>query len=106
MLTLSLQGAICLDTLSTNWSPVLTIKSALISIQGLLASPEPKDPQDAEVASMLIKNPKEFERIAHEWAVKHAGATVKDSAQASSENQKQGGEESSSASKEKGGIER
>lgn len=71
------KGAICLDTLSTGWSPVLTIKSALISLQSLLSSPEPKDPQDAEVAQMLIKNPKEFERVAREWAVRYAGAPRK-----------------------------
>ncbi|KIV76960.1 hypothetical protein PV11_08804 [Exophiala sideris] len=67
-------GAICLDTLSTGWSPVLTIKSAMISLQSLLSSPEPKDPQDAVVAQQMIKNPKEFERAAKEWAVKYAGA--------------------------------
>jgi len=67
-------GAICLDTLSTGWSPVLTIKSAMISLQSLLSSPEPKDPQDAVVAQQMIKNPKEFDRQAREWAVKYAGA--------------------------------
>ncbi|MCJ1303744.1 Ubiquitin-conjugating enzyme E2 1 [Hypocenomyce scalaris] len=67
-------GAICLDTLSSAWSPVLTIKSALLSLQSLLSTPEPKDPQDAEVASMLMRNPKEFERVAQEWAVNYAGA--------------------------------
>ncbi|KAI9723886.1 MAG: hypothetical protein M1828_004005 [Chrysothrix sp. TS-e1954] len=76
-------GAICLDTLSTNWSPVLTIKSAMISLQGLLASPEPKDPQDAEVAGMLLKNPKEFEHIAREWAMQYAGAPSKEAAEGS-----------------------
>ncbi|MCJ1355482.1 MAG: Ubiquitin-conjugating enzyme E2 1 [Icmadophila ericetorum] len=67
-------GAICLDTLSGAWSPVLTIKSALLSLQSLLSTPEPKDPQDAEVAGMLMRNPREFERVAQEWAVKYAGA--------------------------------
>ncbi|RMD42875.1 hypothetical protein DV735_g2299, partial [Chaetothyriales sp. CBS 134920] len=67
-------GAICLDTLSTGWSPVLTIKSAMISLQSLLSSPEPKDPQDAVVAQQMIKNPKEFEREARRWAVQYAGA--------------------------------
>lgn len=52
----------------------MTIKSAMISLQSLLSSPEPKDPQDAVVAQQLIKNPKEFERQAKEWAVKYAGA--------------------------------
>jgi ubiquitin-conjugating enzyme (huntingtin interacting protein 2) len=69
-----IQGAICLDTLGTAWSPVLTIKSALLSLQSLLSTPEPKDPQDAEVASMLMKNPEQFQRVAREWAIKHASA--------------------------------
>lgn len=76
-------GAICLDTLSSAWSPVLTIKSALLSLQSLLSTPEPKDPQDAEVASMLMRNPKEFERVASEWAVKYAGAPRRDRGEAS-----------------------
>lgn len=70
----SLQGAICLDTLASAWSPVLTIKSSLLSLQSLLSTPEPKDPQDAEVANMLLRKPKEFERVAREWAVIYAGA--------------------------------
>ena len=53
---------------------MLTIKSALLSLQSLLSTPEAKDPQDAEVATMLLKNPKEFARVAAEWAVKYANA--------------------------------
>ncbi|KAF2159903.1 hypothetical protein M409DRAFT_37852 [Zasmidium cellare ATCC 36951] len=67
-------GAICLDTLGSAWSPVLTLKSALISLQSLLSSPEPKDPQDAEVASMLITRPEEFKHVAKDWAVRYAKA--------------------------------
>lgn len=67
-------GAICLDTLGQQWSPVLTLKSALISLQSLLSSPEPKDPQDAEVASMLISRPEEFAHVAREWAIRYANA--------------------------------
>tara|TARA_R110002060_G_scaffold16806_9_gene23320 strand:- start:431 stop:835 length:405 start_codon:yes stop_codon:yes gene_type:complete len=70
----TMQGAICLDTLGTAWSPVLTIKSALLSLQSLLSTPEPKDPQDAEVASMLMKHPEQFQKVAREWAIKHASA--------------------------------
>ncbi|KAI0906594.1 ubiquitin-conjugating enzyme/RWD-like protein [Ustulina deusta] len=71
-------GAICLDTLSTAWSPVLTIKSTLLSLQSLFESPEPKDPQDAEVAKMMINDPEAFNKKAHEWAVLHAGAPRSD----------------------------
>jgi len=67
-------GAICLDTLGANWSPVQTIKTALLSLRMLLEHPNPKDPQDAEVANMLLKQPQTFARMAHEWAVQYAGA--------------------------------
>ncbi|SZF04744.1 unnamed protein product [Blumeria hordei] len=67
-------GAICLDTLGTAWSPVLTIKSTLLSLQSLLTTPEPKDPQDAEVAKMLMNDPEQFQRVARDWAIKYADA--------------------------------
>lgn len=67
-------GAICLDTLSNAWSPVLTIKSSLLSLQSLFESPEPKDPQDAEVAKMMINDLPAFNKKAHDWAVQYAGA--------------------------------
>jgi ubiquitin-conjugating enzyme (huntingtin interacting protein 2) len=79
----SVTGAICLDTLGNAWSPVLTIKSALISLQSLLSTPEPKDPQDAEVAGMLLKNPEMFRYTAREWAVKYAGAIKKEGGEGS-----------------------
>ena len=44
-------GAICLDILKNEWTPALTIRTALLSLQALLCSPEPDDPQDAEVAN-------------------------------------------------------
>ena len=47
-------------------------------MQSLLSTPEPKDPQDAEVANMLLKTPKEFERVARDWAVIYAGAPMSD----------------------------
>ena len=37
-------GAICLDILKNEWTPALTIRTALISLQALLCSPEPDDP--------------------------------------------------------------
>ncbi|KAI9826647.1 MAG: hypothetical protein M1832_006243 [Thelocarpon impressellum] len=93
-------GAICLDTLSSAWSPVLTIKSALLSLQSLLSTPEPKDPQDAEVAGMLVRNPKEFERVAREWAVRYAGAPKKDRGEGSGGATKQTLKEKEQRSKE------
>eukprot|EP00826_Nyctotherus_ovalis_P017797 TRINITY_DN1525_c0_g1_i23.p2 TRINITY_DN1525_c0_g1~~TRINITY_DN1525_c0_g1_i23.p2 ORF type:complete len:149 (-),score=59.75 TRINITY_DN1525_c0_g1_i23:165-611(-) len=64
----SVTGAICLDILKNEWTPALTIRTALISLQALLCSPEPTDPQDAEVAKQYLSNKKLFEQTAKEWA--------------------------------------
>ena len=52
-------------------------------LQSLLASPEPKDPQDAEVAKMMLKTPAEFKHKAREWAIKYAGAPRRDEGEGS-----------------------
>src|SRR5271163_2516721 len=64
----SASGAICLDILKDAWSPVLTLKSTMISLQSLLCSPEPKDPQDAEVAKHYLSDRSGFEETARYWA--------------------------------------
>ena len=69
-----LQGAICLDTLSTGWSPVNTIKTALLSLRLLLICPNPSDPQDAQVAKQMNEEPEYFKVVAHDWAVRYANA--------------------------------
>lgn len=50
----SQNGAICLDILKDQWSPALTLKTALLSLQALLSAPEPDDPQDAVVAQQVL----------------------------------------------------
>merc|ERR1712151_937385 len=60
-------GAICLDVLGKEWSPALTIRTALLSIQALLSAPEPSDPQDAEVAEMYKNNRELFMQTAKYW---------------------------------------
>lgn len=70
----SVSGAICLDILKDAWSPVLTLKSTLISLQSLLCSPEPNDPQDAEVAKHFMNSKKSFNDTAKYWAQIYAGA--------------------------------
>ena len=65
-------GAICLDILKDQWSPALTIKTALLSLQALLCSPEPEDPQDAQVASMYKDHPAKFRQTARFWTETYA----------------------------------
>lgn len=71
-------GAICLDILKADggsWSPVYTLKTAMLSLQALLQSPEPKDPQDAEVAKLFMSQPAEFDKTARQWTRLYAGGT-------------------------------
>mmetsp|Transcript_18035 Transcript_18035/g.48511 ORF Transcript_18035/g.48511 Transcript_18035/m.48511 type:complete len:171 (-) Transcript_18035:598-1110(-) len=65
-------GAICLDILKNEWSPALTIRTALISLQALMSAPEPDDPQDAVVASQYKKNIEEFNSTAKYWTETYA----------------------------------
>mmetsp|Transcript_15281 Transcript_15281/g.47458 ORF Transcript_15281/g.47458 Transcript_15281/m.47458 type:complete len:194 (+) Transcript_15281:215-796(+) len=65
-------GAICLDILKDQWSPALTIKTALLSLQALMCSPEPDDPQDAQVAQMYNRDPAQFKQTATFWAETYA----------------------------------
>lgn len=65
-------GAICLDILKDQWSPALTIKTALLSLRAMLSAPEPNDPQDAVVAKMYLNDRKKFEETAKFWTQTYA----------------------------------
>jgi ubiquitin-conjugating enzyme (huntingtin interacting protein 2) len=63
----SVTGAICLDILKDQWSPALTTKTALLSLQALMCAAEPNDPQDNEVATMYKSTPDRFKAVAAFW---------------------------------------
>lgn len=55
------------DILKDQWSPALTLKTALLSLQALLASPQPDDPQDAVVANQYRTEKSTFDKTARYW---------------------------------------
>jgi len=65
-------GAICLDILKNEWTPALTIRTALISLQALLCAAEPDDPQDAVVANQYKSDKKAFDNQAKQWVQEYA----------------------------------
>ncbi|GAA5935656.1 hypothetical protein JCM3775_003375 [Rhodotorula graminis] len=68
----SASGYICLDILNKSWSPVYTLRTCLVSLQALLSSPEPTDPQDAEVAKHYLTDRRGFEATAKFWTESYA----------------------------------
>mmetsp|Transcript_14524 Transcript_14524/g.41367 ORF Transcript_14524/g.41367 Transcript_14524/m.41367 type:complete len:197 (-) Transcript_14524:106-696(-) len=68
----SASGAICLDVLKDQWSPALTIKTAMLSLQALLSTPEPNDPQDAVVAKQYLTDKASFDQTAKQWTEMYA----------------------------------
>ncbi|XP_046853171.1 ubiquitin-conjugating enzyme E2-22 kDa-like [Xenia sp. Carnegie-2017] len=70
----SVTGAICLDVLKDQWAAAMTLRTVLLSIQMLLASPEPDDPQDAVVAKQCNVVPDVYRKTARHWAQVYASA--------------------------------
>jgi len=73
----SVTGAICLDILKDQWAAAMTLRTVLLSIQALLAAPEPDDPQDAVVARQYQDNYHIFKATAQHWATVYAGSNYK-----------------------------
>eukprot|EP00461_Guttulinopsis_vulgaris_P001298 UN01298 len=72
----SVTGAICLDTLKNEWSPALTMRTALLSVLALLTAANPTDPQDHVVAKQYLNEPAAFEKKAREWTIEHASQNL------------------------------
>ena len=68
----SVTGAICLDILKNEWTPALTIRTALISLQALMCEPVPNDPQDAVVAKQYMSDIQLFNQTAKHWVEEYA----------------------------------
>ncbi|KAL7668582.1 hypothetical protein ACOME3_009279 [Neoechinorhynchus agilis] len=69
----SVTGAVCLDILKDQWAAALTLRTVMLSIQALLSSPEPDDPQDAVVAHQFKFNREAFDNTAVFWTARYAG---------------------------------
>ena len=71
----SMTGAICLDILTPDsWSAAMSLRTVLLSIQALLASPEPNDPLDSVVAGQFMDYHEVYIKTAKHWASVYASS--------------------------------
>ncbi|CAL8133617.1 unnamed protein product [Orchesella dallaii] len=63
----SVTGAVCVDILKDQWAAAMTLRTVLLSLQALMAAPEPDDPQDAVVATQFKDSHDDFLTTAQHW---------------------------------------
>lgn len=67
-------GHICLDILKEEWSPRLQVGAVLLSLQSMLAEPNPDDPLRGDIARLWKRDRAKHDAEALRHAVEHAGA--------------------------------
>jgi len=60
--TVYADGAICLDILQNQWSPIYDVSAVLTSIQSLLCDPNPNSPANSEAARLYGDDRREYDR--------------------------------------------
>lgn len=64
-------GDICLDTITTNWAPIMSIGKVLLSICSLLTDPNPDDPLEPQIAELYKNDRAEYNRKARLFTIQN-----------------------------------
>jgi len=66
-------GDICLDTISSQWAPSISMAQVLLSIIALLSDPNPSDPINWEAARVLREDPDNYNRMVRDMVARQRG---------------------------------
>ena len=61
-----------LPIICDQWSPAFTIRTCLLTFQGMLLDPSAEDCAEADIARVMKKSREEYVKIAKEWTQKFA----------------------------------
>jgi ubiquitin-protein ligase len=67
-------GKVCVDVLQTKWTATSDVLSILISLQVLLACPNPESPANRRAGDLFVRNPNAYEQIVREIACRSASS--------------------------------
>lgn len=65
-------GKVCIDSLTSAWTPTLTVSIILAAVRGLLADPNPHDPLVGAIGAQYLTNREAHDRTAREWTHRFA----------------------------------
>ena len=65
-------GAVCSELVTGGWSPVLRVSDVCERLHGMLATPHPETPLDADIGELCVNQPKKYRETAAQWTRKHA----------------------------------
>lgn len=70
-------GDVCLDLLSTNWRPSITVGDVLAGLARLIEEPNPQSPANPAAARLFTKDPAAYWKRADETALQGGGDTYR-----------------------------
>ncbi|XP_036126922.1 ubiquitin-conjugating enzyme E2 4-like [Molossus molossus] len=65
-------GCVCVDILTTDWSPAHTISEVLLSIRSTLSQPNLQNILVPETTKIYLKDRSKYELVARTWTRKYA----------------------------------
>eukprot|EP00486_Rosalina_sp_Unknown_P010413 CAMPEP_0201592312 /NCGR_PEP_ID=MMETSP0190_2-20130828/190242_1 /ASSEMBLY_ACC=CAM_ASM_000263 /TAXON_ID=37353 /ORGANISM="Rosalina sp." /LENGTH=154 /DNA_ID=CAMNT_0048051025 /DNA_START=115 /DNA_END=579 /DNA_ORIENTATION=+ len=65
-------GKVCPEVIGKDWAPTLNVSYILETLIGMLVNPTSDSPLEPEIAEVLAKDKKKFEKTAKQWTKKHA----------------------------------